>query len=142
MASDAIFPIDTATGTSDTDAWPLPATMTTHPRVCGTYTRSLRLFVDGLGLSWPEALARCSLGPARILERAAPAMARKGRVQVGCDADLVVFDPDALRDRATYLDPLLTATGVEHLLVGGQPVIRDGTLDVDARPGRPVLAGA
>ena len=141
VASDAIFPIDAAGGSRDVDAWPLPPTFTTHPRVAGTYARSLRYMVDALRMSWSEALARCTLGPARIVEAAAPAMRRKGRVQVGCDADLVVFDPDALRDRATYADPLRTSIGMRHVLVRGEAVVRDGELVVGARPGRAVRGG-
>lgn len=141
VASDAIFPLDTVSGAIDTEDWPLPETMTAHPRVSGTFTRALRLFVDRMGMSWPDAIARCTLGPARVVEGAAPSMARKGRLQVGADADVVVFDPDALGDRATYMQPVRPSVGVTDLFVGGQAVIRDGALVPDARPGRPVLGG-
>lgn len=136
VASDALAPIDMADGAPDSDAWPLPPTMKTHPRICGTFSRSLRLLVDELGMSWIDAIERCTLGPARIVESVAPEMARKGRLQEGCDADVVVFED--LRDRATYLEPIIPSVGVAHLLVNGEPVIRDGELVVDARPGRPV----
>jgi N-acyl-D-aspartate/D-glutamate deacylase len=63
-------------------------------------------------------------------------MRRKGRVQVGCDADLVVFSPERVRDRATYRDPTRPSEGMRHVLVGGIPVVRDGVLDEAARPGR------
>ncbi|MGH2758974.1 MAG: amidohydrolase family protein [Actinomycetota bacterium] len=141
VASDAIFPIDTATNAFDSDAWPLPKTMRTHPRTCGTFSRSLRLLVDDVGMSWVDAVERCTLEPARVLESIAPAMERKGRLQPGCDADVVVFDPKRLRDQATYQESIVPSDGVEHLLVNGVPVIRDGELLTDARPGRAVVAG-
>ncbi len=141
VASDALFPVDTAGGPPDTDAWPLPPTMVTHPRVAGTFSRSLRLLTGSIGLSWSDALARCTLAPARIMERVAPAMRHKGRVQVGCDADLVAFDPVGLVDRATYTAPLTPSAGMRHVLVAGTALVRDGVLDVSARPGRAIVAG-
>jgi N-acyl-D-aspartate/D-glutamate deacylase len=64
--------------------------------------------------------------------------ARKGTLAVGADADVVVFDPDAFRDQATYEASTQPSTGVRHLPVGGAPIVHDGALVVDARPGRPV----
>ena len=141
VASDAM-PLVAPAAVEDVDQvdWPIPPGWTTHPRTAGTFTRSLRLLVDEVGESWSDALARCSLLPARTLERAVPTMANKGRLRPGADADLVVFDPAALRDRATYLDGTRPSEGVRHLLVNGEPVIRDGVLDLRARPGRPIRA--
>ena len=65
-------------------------------------------------------------------------MARKGRVQVGADADLVVFDADTVTDRATYDSPTLTPEGIRYVFVDGTPVVIDGVLNTEARPGRPV----
>jgi N-acyl-D-aspartate/D-glutamate deacylase len=53
-------------------------------------------------------------------------------------ARMEVLDPAGLRDQATYEVPTRPSTGVRHLLVGGEPLIRDGVLQLDARPGRPV----
>jgi N-acyl-D-aspartate/D-glutamate deacylase len=93
-------------------------------------------------LTLSDALRRCSLLPAQFLEKASPAMARKGRVQVGADADLVVFDPDQVTDRSTYDAPQASSTGVEHVLVAGEPVVRDGSVVTSAMPGRPVVRSA
>ena len=89
--------------------------------------------------SWVEAFRRCSYLPARVLDFA-PAARGKGHLGVGADADLVVLDPEAITDSATYTDPTRPAVGVRHLFVGGVPVVRDGGLLEDAYPGRPLRA--
>jgi hypothetical protein len=123
-----------------TNEWPLPDGTLTHPRSLGCYSKVFRWLVRELGvLSLPEAVKRCTLSPARVLEGSFPAFARKGRVQVGADADLVVFDPDTVTDRATAREPWHPSTGFEHVLVGGVAVVRDGELVVDAMPGRAVV---
>ena len=71
-------------------------------------------------LTLSDALRRCSLLPAQFLEKASPAMTRKGRVQVGADADLIVFDAGQVSDRSTYDAPQASSTGVEHVLVAGR----------------------
>ncbi|GAA0986729.1 amidohydrolase family protein [Acrocarpospora macrocephala] len=120
-------------------AWPLPPGAVTHPRTAGTFSKILRRHVRETGaLSLPEAVRRCSLLPARVLQESVPAMRRKGRVQAGCDADLVVFSPDAVSDQATYAASTRPSTGYAHVLVGGRHVVRDGELVLDALPGRPI----
>jgi len=138
VASDAM-PVEWADGRTDTRAWPLPAGASTHPRTAGTFARSIRLMVREHGLwDWVEAFRRCSYLPARVLDEVAPAMRAKGVVAPGTDADLVVLDPSTLTDNATGADPVRPSTGVRHLMVGGELVIRDGVLDQDAYPGRAV----
>ena len=120
--------------------WPLPSTAVTHPRTAGTYARSIRTLSRDGGRSLSEILAKCSLHPAVLLQDRVPAMRRKGRVSAGSDADIVVFDPATITDQATYSDTTRPSSGLRHVLVNGAFVVRDGQLDANARPGRPVRA--
>lgn len=79
-----------------------------------------------------------TLIPAQILEGSVPQMKRKGRLQVGADADLIAFDLATVSDRATYTKPNQTAAGMRHVIVNGTPVLRDWKLVRDALPGRPI----
>lgn len=113
----------------------------THPRSAGTNSRVLGRYVREEGvLTLMDALRKMSLAPAQHLERRVPAMQRKGRVQVGADADLVVFDAEMILDRATYRHPLLPPIGIEAVLVGGVPVVRGGVIQEGVYPGRPIRA--
>jgi N-acyl-D-aspartate/D-glutamate deacylase len=67
-------------------------------------------------------------------------MRRKGRIRVGADADLVVFDPQTVNDRATYRQPALPSSGISYVIVNGTVVVRDGHLVEDVAPGRPLRA--
>src|SRR5205814_7096219 len=87
-----------------------------------------------------EAIRRATLLPAEVLQDAVPAMRRKGRVQTGADADLVVFDAARVTDQATYAASTRPSSGIAHVLVGGTFVVRDGELEPDALPGRPIRA--
>lgn len=139
IASDAVPWLLPDGSTYSGDAWPLPADAVSHPRSSGTFTRFLREWIlERRALSLSEGLAKCTIVPARIMEASTPAMRRKGRMQVGCDADIVCFDPATLADRADFRNPNRPSDGVRHLLVGGAAVIADGELVLDARPGRPV----
>ncbi|MDP4714755.1 MAG: amidohydrolase family protein, partial [Candidatus Nanopelagicales bacterium] len=119
-----------------------PSGTATHPRTAGTFSRILRWYVRELGiLDLAEAVRRCTLVPARILEGVSSDMRRKGRVQVGADADLVVFDPQTVTDRATYSSPVEPSTGFSYVAVNGTPVVKEGVLQVTALPGLPVRGG-
>ena len=142
VASDAMPLTWTGAGpNADPRAWPPAATARTHPRTAGTFSRAVRLLTRGdEPLSLADALSKCSLQPARLLEDRAPAMRRKGRLRAGADADVVIFDPDTLADRATYSDSTRPSAGIRHVLVNGVFVVRSGSIVLGARPGRPVRA--
>jgi N-acyl-D-aspartate/D-glutamate deacylase len=111
-----------------------------HPRTSGTYAKVLGKYVrDDHVVPLMDALRRMTLEPARRLERRTPAMAKKGRIKVGADADLTIFDPATVIDRATYEDASIPSAGIPCVIVGGQPVVERGELTA-ARPGRAVRA--
>jgi N-acyl-D-glutamate deacylase len=140
IASDAMPWFSTTTSQEiDINVWPLPDDAFRHPRSAGTFTRFLAQYVrDRRLVSWSDAIAKTSYLPAKLLEQTAPQMKKKARLQVGMDADITVFDPAAVQDRAAYGRPNQTSVGVKYLLVNGALVIRNGDLDTKAFPGRPV----
>jgi N-acyl-D-aspartate/D-glutamate deacylase len=103
-------------------------------RVLGRYVREARVLELG------DALSRMTLLPAQRLEMVSSAFRRKGRVQVGADADLTVFDPARVLDRATYQDPYQGSAGTTHVLVAGEVVVRDEERVSGVLPGRLLLA--
>jgi N-acyl-D-aspartate/D-glutamate deacylase len=140
VASDAM-PLTWSGPEPDPMSWPLPPTAFTHPRTAGTFCRALRMLAgQGGPLGLAEVLRRCSLRPASLLAERVPAMARKGRIQPGCDADIIVFDPARVSDQATYARSTRTSVGMMHVLVNGTFVVRNEELVADALPGRPVRA--
>jgi len=111
-----------------------------HPRNAGTYSRVLAQYVrEKKTLTLMEALRKMTLMPAQMLERSTPAAHRKGRLQEGADADIVIFDPQTIADRSTFEKPMEPSVGVRYLLVGGTTVIDEGTIVPNVLPGRPLL---
>ncbi len=111
-----------------------------HPRNAGCYSRVLAQYVRAKKtLTLMEAVRKMSLMPAQMLERSTPAAKRKGRLQEGADADLVVFDPETISDRATFDKPMEPSAGVHYLVVGGTLVIDDAKLMPDVYPGQAIV---
>jgi N-acyl-D-aspartate/D-glutamate deacylase len=85
-----------------------------------------------------DALGKMTILPARRLETIAPRMKAKGRIRVGADADITVFDADRVRDAATFEKGLQFSEGIQHVLVNGVPVVRDGQTVRNVFPGRAI----
>ena len=104
VASDAM-PVRLPVESGAAAQWPLPSGTSTHPRTAGTFAKAVRTMVRESGdWTWLEAFRRCSYLPARIVDFAVGGAA-KGHLGVGADADIVVLDPDAFSDRASYTRP-------------------------------------
>jgi dihydroorotase len=111
-----------------------------HPRGAGTYARVLGHYSrEKKLLPLMDALAKMTILPAKHLEGHVPMMKNKGRIAIGADADLTVFDPVKVIDRATFEAPTTPSAGIPHVIVNGTFVVRDGELVKDARPGRAVI---
>lgn len=120
------------------DGWILsPETPgTPHPRNYGTFARVLGTYVRERGvLGLEEAVRKMTMLPARRLGRT-----DIGRIDIGAAADVVVFDPTSVADRATYAKPKQFCAGVQHVAVNGRLVIRDGR-DTGTPAGRLIRRG-
>lgn len=91
-----------------------------HPRAAGTFPRFWREYVHGGGIGIAEGIAKMTIMPAERL-----GLKNKGRLSVGADADIVVFDPEKLRDRSTFDAPMLPPEGIEYVLIGGEIAARN-----------------
>ena len=112
-----------------------------HPRAAGTYARILGRYVrEEKSLTLMDAIRKCSLMPAQRLEAMSPQMRQKGRLKEGADADIVVFDPQRVIDRATYEKPAQYSEGFQYVLVEGTMVVRDGKLQEGVLPGQGIRA--
>jgi dihydroorotase len=112
-----------------------------HPRGQGTFSRVLGHYVrEEKALDLMTALKKMTLMPAQRLEKHAPVFKDKGRIRVGADADITVFDPNTVIDKATYEEPLQYSEGIRFVLVNGVPVLKDGQFVEGVFPGRAARA--
>jgi len=102
-----------------------------HPRAAGTYARVLGRYVrEQHALTLMEALRKMTVMPADRL-----GIRTKGRIAVGADADVTVFDPARVMDRATFENPAQYSVGIEYVLVHGTSVVKGGELVDGVAPG-------
>jgi N-acyl-D-aspartate/D-glutamate deacylase len=107
-----------------------------HPRAFGTPARFLATYVRDEGLmTWGEGIHKLTGLPAKVM-----GWQRRGRLTRGAVADITVFDPDRLADRATYDQPIAAPAGIRHVLVAGRRVVTDGD-HTGAKPGRIIKRG-
>ena len=66
-------------------------------------------------------------------------MRRKGRLSVDADADIVVFDPKTVIDKATFSEPAMRSEGIEYVIVAGKVVVKKGKLQERIKAGRPII---
>lgn len=111
-----------------------------HPRGGGTFSKVLGEYVRETQVTTlMEALRRMTLMPAQRLEPMAPQMKNKGRIRIGADADITVFDPATVKDTGTYETGPRFSTGIAHVIVNGVPVIANGQTVSNAFPGKAVI---
>ena len=112
---------------------------TGHPRTTGTFAKVLGRYVrDAHALSLMDAIRKMTLMPAQRLYTRVPAMRRKGRLEVGADADITIFDAGRVIDRSTYREPSLAPVGIQQVIVNGVSVVADGQAVEGVTPGQPV----
>lgn len=110
-----------------------------HPRTAGTFSRVLGKYVrEDKVIDLMTALEKMTLLPAKRLENIAPMMRFKGRIQVGADADITIFNPNTVSDKATFEKGLEFSAGIEYVLVNGSFVLKNGKTVTGVMPGQPV----
>nr|WP_283251002.1 amidohydrolase family protein [Rhabdothermincola salaria] len=118
------------------DSIPEPAD-NNHPRGAGCFARLVGPYVRELGvLSLNDAIAKATIIPTKRVEKVVPLMQRKGRLQMGADADITVFDPATVADRSTVEDPSIMSAGIEQVLVMGGLVKNGDQLDTSLLNGQ------
>ncbi len=110
-----------------------------HPRTTGTFARLLGRYVRAShALSLMDAIRKMTLMPAQRLEPRVTAMRQKGRLRIGADADITIFDPATVLDRSTYREPALAPVGIQHVIVNGVSVVANGQAVEGVAPGKAV----
>ncbi|MEO5999834.1 MAG: amidohydrolase family protein [Chitinophagaceae bacterium] len=112
-----------------------------HPRTAGTYSKVIGHYVrETKTLTLMDALRKMALMPAQRLEQRVPMMKNKGRIRVGADADITIFDAERIIDKSTYEEPAKYSEGIMYVLVNGVLVVNNRQLKREIAPGKPVRA--
>lgn len=108
-----------------------------HPRRNGTFARFLRQYTrERQLLSIPDAVRKMTTLPLSVVANASESLQHKGQIIVGYDADITVFDPKKVTERATYANPQQFSAGIPYVLVNGQFVVRNNQNVPGVLPGR------
>ncbi len=117
----------------------MPYAKLAHPRTAGTFSRVLGKYVrEDKVIDLNTAIEKMTLLPAKRLEGIAPMMRFKGRIQVGADADITIFNPDTVFDKATFEKGLEFSAGIEYVMVNGKFVLKNGKTVNNVFPGQAV----
>jgi dihydroorotase-like cyclic amidohydrolase len=117
----------------------MPYAKLAHPRTAGNFSRVLGKYVrEDKVIDLNTAIEKMTLLPAKRLEGIAPMMRFKGRIQVGADADITIFNPDTIIDKATFEKGLEFSAGIEYVLVNGKFILRNGKTVNNIFPGQAV----
>ncbi|MDH3991458.1 MAG: amidohydrolase family protein [Gammaproteobacteria bacterium] len=113
--------------------------MNGHPRAAGTHAKVLRLVREDDLMPLMLAVSKMTFMPAKFLaDNGIHQMAAKGRMQVGMDADITIFDPDKVTDNSTNKDGALPSTGIPYVIVNGTVVVKDSKVLKGVYPGQPI----
>jgi dihydroorotase len=118
----------------------MPYAPLAHPRTAGTFSRVLAKYVrEEKLIDLVTAIEKMTLLPAKRLEVVAPMMRYKGRIQIGVDADITIFNPDTVKDNATFDKGLAFSGGIEYVIVNGVVALKNGKIVPSVFPGQPVF---
>lgn len=135
------FPFTDAKGNFATD-WDTPwEQVNSHPRTAGSHGKVLRLSREKNLMPLMTAISKMSFSYADFLaQNGVPQMAHKGRIQVGADADITIFDPKTVRDNSSLEKGknVMPTTGIPYVVVNGTIVVKDSKVLKDVNPGQPI----
>jgi dihydroorotase len=117
----------------------MPYAPMAHPRTAGTFSRVLGKYVrEEKVIDLMTAIGKMSYLPAKRLETIAPSMHHKGRIQVGADADISIFNAATITDKASFEKGLAFSEGMVYVLVNGKMVLKNGKILNNTFPGQPI----
>jgi N-acyl-D-glutamate deacylase len=139
IGSDA-FPYSLKSDGSLVEDWDTPFdAVNGHPRGAGTHAVVLQKVREQNLMPLMLAVAKMTYMPAKFLQdNGVPQMAHKGRIQVGADADITLFDPETVTQNATPANGGLPSTGIPYVVVNGTIVVKDSKVLKDVFPGKPI----
>lgn len=118
----------------------MPYAALAHPRTAGTFSRLLGKYVrEEKVIDLNSAIEKITLLPAKRLEGISPMMRYKGRLQIGADADITIFNPNTITDKATFEKGLAFSEGIEYVIVNGIIAVKNGETVSDTFPGQPIF---